>query len=270
MKQGILLWLMLLTSVQVALAQQPAGVASIADRFDFISDEDQFSYDVSVHLPDRYEERKDTMDFDCLYLFIGGEDLYHSASGMARLLSRHGDIPQMIIVGVTNIRWWPDLTPEKIEWKEESGNAKAFLTFISDQLIPWVDDSYATTDQRIYMGHSLSGMFGIYSLVEDKDLFDDYILISPSIQNRANSLFDKLETLVTSKTLDNDVYFTVGTEGRRMSEGSYKLATIFSHDQGEKLRWKLEHMPDKDHFTIIFPSITNGLKYVCEDNKAKN
>ncbi|MEM7369707.1 MAG: alpha/beta hydrolase-fold protein [Bacteroidota bacterium] len=258
-------------SAQILPAQTSKQAVTIGQTYELTSQYTDFAYDVSVYLPDNYEERKDTLDYPCLYLFIGGEDLFHCATGVTRLLARHREIPEMIVVGVTNIRWWPDLTPEKVEWREDAGEGKDFLAFVSNQLIPFVDKNFSTNDHSLYMGHSLGGLFGVYTLTESHNLFDDYILISPSVQDRANSLFGQLEeTLANEKEMNNDVYFTMGSEGNRISKGSHKIATAFSGYEGKNLKWRLEVMPDKNHFTTMIPTMVNGLKYVTANEMEKD
>ena len=271
MKKALLLILgSFFLSIIFLSAQEKTGELSIGDKFNMTSSVNDYTYELSVFLPDNYEEEKDKQ-YPTLFLFLGGEHMFHAASGMSRLLSRHGEIPEMIVVGINNISWWKDLTPEKLEWKEEAGGGKDFLDFLSQQLLPHIDNSYRTTDHRIFMGHSLGGMYGIYMLSEAEQLFDDFVLISPSVQDRANSLFEKLEqTIAAEKDFKHDVYITIGgDEGRRITKGMHKLATVFTEHGRKQFNWKTISMDGHNHFSLMVPTIMEGLIYVCENDMLK-
>ncbi|MGR3806409.1 alpha/beta hydrolase [Pasteurella testudinis] len=61
------------------------------------------------------------------------------------------------------------------------GGAADFLTFISG-LPHFLAQDYAVNAQRsLFFGHSFGGLFGLYVLLNQPQLFDDYILASPSL-----------------------------------------------------------------------------------------
>lgn len=133
--------------------------------------------------------------------------------GIARQKLMHylhlgGDAPRFIIVGIgypvdhaiggLNIRN-RDLTPTRSEQLEagfglpldgvpaitsgkKSGGAKEFLSFIRDELVPFIDENYNTIEgDRGFFGDSLGGLFGLYTLFHEPDTFSRYIIGSPSI-----------------------------------------------------------------------------------------
>lgn len=62
------------------------------------------------------------------------------------------------------------------------GQADAWRRTLSEQIIPLIDSSYRTAPgQRVYAGHSYGGLFGTYVLMQQPDLFNTYILGSPSL-----------------------------------------------------------------------------------------
>jgi len=269
MKASILIWASLCLLLNITFAQSPTGEVVIGQRTEMKSEFTDYNYKISVYLPPQYGKEKENPNqrYSVLYLFIGRDHLFHAATGMAGLLDRYAEVPDMIVVGITNISWWADLTPEPVEGREGTGGAPKFHQFVSEQLIPYVDQTYRTNDHRLFMGHSLGGMYGIYTLTENADLFEDYVLLSPSIENRANSLYPKLNALMESdKKLTNNIYMIVGSEGDRMDRGMAKLSKAFAKCKDSQFSWTLDRQDELDHFTIILPGILNGLKFVAKDD----
>ena len=76
-----------------------------------------------------------------------------------------------------------DLTPAASgEEYANGGGAAEFYDFIKDELFPLVDKKYSTAkSDKIYFGHSFGGLFGIYALLRDDGIFDEFFIASPSL-----------------------------------------------------------------------------------------
>ncbi len=76
-----------------------------------------------------------------------------------------------------------DLTPAASgEEYANGGGAAEFYDFIKDELFPLVDKKYSTAkSDKIYFGHSFGGLFGIYVLLRDDGIFDEFFIASPSL-----------------------------------------------------------------------------------------
>ena len=61
----------------------------------------------------------------------------------------------------------------------ETGGAPRFLDFLADELQPWVRDRYDVSDDSVYIGNSLGGLFGVYTLFHRPAAFRRYIIGSP-------------------------------------------------------------------------------------------
>ncbi|MBE2897577.1 alpha/beta hydrolase [Pasteurellaceae bacterium 20609_3] len=62
----------------------------------------------------------------------------------------------------------------------QGGGADAFLRVIREQVSPFVEADHAI-QQRAFFGHSFGGLFGLYAMLQQPDLFDNYFLASPSL-----------------------------------------------------------------------------------------
>ena len=76
-----------------------------------------------------------------------------------------------------------DLTPAASgEEYANGGGAAEFYDFVKDKLLPLVDKKYSTAkSDKIYFGHSFGGLFGIYALLRDDGIFDEFFIASPSL-----------------------------------------------------------------------------------------
>jgi uncharacterized protein len=63
-----------------------------------------------------------------------------------------------------------------------SGHAKEYVEFIADQVIPLIQKAYRVdAKNKIFVGHSFGGLLGSYILVNRPEVFDHYIIGSPSL-----------------------------------------------------------------------------------------
>ena len=197
-----------IVATHLCLGQLTTEPLVFGEQFELYSKLNDTNYKISVRLPDDYST--DSVDYPCLYLFYGEDKKFFVASGIAAsLFEATWQTPKMIIVGVTNMDWWRDLTPVPIAGREGTGGADKFHSFVVQDLFKTVDTNYRTSDQRIFMGHSFGGLFGVYSFIDNSDYFDDFLLISPSIAERADYISDAFKKKIfANENLRNKFYIS--------------------------------------------------------------
>lgn len=106
------------------------------------------------------------------------------------------------------------LTVEK--GTKEVHGAEDFQRFIGDELIPFVDENYATlAGERTYFGHSAGGSFGLFCLFTRTELFRNYIIASPALSFQDDDFaFSYAEEFISSKNSLNGIrmHLSVGAE----------------------------------------------------------
>ena len=136
---------------------------------------------VWLSLPESYGNGNQA--YPVLYMTDAETHFFHF-SGIIDFQAQVNRIPEMIIVGLTNIDRTHDLTPrpsaDYAQTSVNAGGADDFITFISDELIPYIEKNYRTQPYRIHVGHSLGGLFVGHSFITDPNLFDAYVSISPT------------------------------------------------------------------------------------------
>jgi predicted alpha/beta superfamily hydrolase len=174
-------------------------------------------YELQILLPGGY--KNSTKKYPVVYLMDSQWDFPLVKS----LYGQHyydGFIPELIIVGVT---WGGpnpnpdslrarDYTPTKESRVPQSGGADKFLSFMKQELFPFIETNYrADSSNRTLMGCSLGGLFTLYTLFTQPDLFTGYAAASPAIGWNLQTL-SRLELEFSQKKLSKPVrlYMTLG------------------------------------------------------------
>jgi uncharacterized protein len=207
--------------------------------------------------------------YPVLYLLDGGAHYLH-ACGILQILSRSGRIPQMIIIGISNTHRNRDFTPTISDDLPGSGGGDKFLAFLKEELIPFVKSNYRTQPYSILFGHSLTGMFDIYTLAKEKELFNAFIIASPYLMYDNEIALKSLETfLKDSPNLNHSIYITIGDEPDYYASLD-KLSILFNTYSTEKLNWKYVKMENEDHGSIPHKTIYDGLEFIYSDWRITN
>jgi hypothetical protein len=142
-------------------------------------------YDLYINLPGNYNSSD--QNYPVLYLLDAQWD-FTLTTALYGEQYYDGFIPEQLIVGITwggenpnpDYLRGRDFTPSKTEQMPQSGGAEKFLRFIEEELIPFINSNYRTSNDRTIAGSSLGGLFTLYTLFNKPDLFTRYLLTSPA------------------------------------------------------------------------------------------
>lgn len=184
---------------------------------------------ISIALPFSYGATEQTYPV----LFAPDADLgFAMATQIARLMQLRQELPDFVLVGIgyknfrsAMVKRDRDLTPTHIPSEErcstgiiKCGGAASFLQFIRTELMPFVESNYRVDiENNAYMGFSLGGLFGLYTLLHEPDTFKRYLIGSPSIWWQEGVTFSYEDAYAAEHTdLAARVFMSVGsleTEG---------------------------------------------------------
>lgn len=223
--------------------------------------------------------------------------MFGTAVEIVQSLQLSALVPPMLVVGLgypgaTNLLDTiqvraRDLTPTWHEVFPQSGHADEFAAFIGDELRPWIAETYGDCSRNLTcFGHSLGGLFATHLLLTQPELFNHYIVSSPSLwwddyvmgrveQQRSESHDD----------LAAQVFFGVGgletdegrrDEGRKLVDGhpakpgsrhldmvedlEQFVATIRGRGY-ESLDLELLVLPDEYHVTVAPFVLSRALRH---------
>ena len=205
--------------------------------------------------------------YPVLYL-LDGDTNFHHTTGAVGFLALNGRIPEMLVVAILNTDRMRDLSPpsqlpEDRERFPTHGGADNFLRFLSDELIPFIDENYRTRPYRILVGHSAGGRFAVHTLTTRPEVFNAYIAISPSLWWSDQALVAQAETFfAATPELEADLFMTVGNEGGALLGGVRKVAGILDEMAPKGFRWSFNLMEEETHGSVPHRSTYQGLEAI--------
>lgn len=152
------------------------------------------------------------------------------------------------------------------------GHAEAYRDYIARDVFPLIARTYRVDMRRkVYIGHSLGGLFGGYVLLTRPDMFSHYVLGSPSLWFDERTLFTTEARYAAShRDLRANVrlsiggFETIGTTPRHyrtvdMVGDMRDFERVLRARQYPGLRIESEVLPGLDHLTVFPDTATNGL-----------
>lgn len=204
---------------------------------------------LQVFLPRGYEFS--ALDYPVVYLFHSDQVEEYFAEALSTLSMLSADlIPQVILVGIANVDRYRDFYP----WPRGDGwggEAGVFLDFVRDELIPFVDREYRTKAYRILVGPQAAGVFGAFTLLEDPDLFQAFILNDPCrLDSDERFLCGELGSFAKSPRA-RGIFLAVShraLEDRWEMGRLESLRGVFQEDGVEGFRWRITLDPSWELF----------------------
>ncbi len=222
--------------------------------------------EIMVFTPKGYNQSIES--YPVLYV-LDGETNFFISTAIVNFVARNQQIPQMIVVGIPNVARNRDFTPITSQQMQNSGGADNFISFLDDELFKYIDNTYRTQNYKILFGHSLCGMFSVYTLFTNPDLFDAHIAASPYLMYEDEYVIDKVEEILANESdFTNQLYMSIGNEPRYY-DSLDKISSLFAgHDTG--INWTLEKYSDEDHGSIPFLTISDSIKFIFSDWQLTN
>lgn len=149
-----------------------------------------------------------------------GPYTFQVASGVTHLPYKFNRLDEAILVGISYaqgddgmVSRRRDMTP----WRDPSlpsasGGAPQYLVFLKTRVLPFVESRYrADPRRRVLAGQSYGGLFGAWVAVTEPELFDTYLLTSPSLWYGDRAMF-KAEAAYAQahKDLKARIYLATG------------------------------------------------------------
>ena len=221
-------------------------------------------YAIQVSLPQHYSDT--TRSFPVVYVLDGQWDfaLVQAIYGQQYY---DGFVPGLIIVGITWGGAHPnvdslrarDYTPTHGDQIPQSGQAARFLSFMKQELIPFIDGRFRTSKDRTLMGSSFGGLFTLYAMFEETSLFKRYIAASPAVM-WANDGINQFEEEYSQKTprLPVKLYMVIG---QYEYQGAFQ-SFVKRLKKYEGLQFETKVIENTGHSGNKAEGFTRGLQYV--------
>jgi predicted alpha/beta superfamily hydrolase len=206
--------------------------------------------------------------YDVIYV-LDGDWNTKLLSEVEQLLGDEGRIPHSIIIGILNTDRDRDLLPTHNAGNRTSGGADQFLSFMKNELIPYINKTYPSDGENTLFGHSFGGVFVTYALLTEPQLFDSYIAADPSYWWDDNVMLKMVPSKLPSLAVPNRILYVTGREGTGMKDMRIpQMDSILKKYAPATLTWKLTAYPDETHGTVRLKSAYDGLKFSYPDYRS--
>jgi predicted alpha/beta superfamily hydrolase len=248
-----------------------------------ILNEDRYIW---VHVPDRATV---VSTYPVIYL-LDGEILFDDVNKILDRLSKETgrDVAnEMIVVGIGNI-WqrYRDYSPTHITsspWVDShsasiSGGGEKFISFLENELLPFIHSKYPDSSIRILIGHSMGGLEVMDILLKHSEMFNYYAAIDPSLWWDDQKLLNQSKTILADKTFEKRTLFLAIANTKDMDmdvpqikkDTSVRTALIrptltlveyIDNNKQAKLRFDWRYYKQYHHMTVPAPAIYDALKF---------
>jgi uncharacterized protein len=229
---------------------------------------------LNIYLPDGYAQQPEVR-FPVIYVLDGSanEDFVHIV-GILQFMNMMGMWPPSIVVGIANVDRKRDFTfPTTVAADKEkfptTGYSAKFIAFLETEAQPFVERHYRTSASKTLIGQSLGGLLATEVLLYHTQLFNRYLIVSPSLWWNNESLLRAIPGGIAQLPGDPlEVYVSVGKEGKDMIR--YAKTLYQQVKKAKQPAWKAYYnfMSDEDHATILHNSVYEALLMLAPKDKA--
>lgn len=188
--------------------------------------------------------------------------------------------PEMMIVGIPIADRYRDLTPYRDSTiYKNSGGYENFITFIKNELFPYIESKYPISPYKTLIGHSLGGLTTINTIIKHPDYFNSYIAIDPSmwwfnqkslIETKEalskNDFTNKKLFLAIANTMDRDMdSINVRNDKTRNTlpiRSLFELSDYLKSPNSNKLDYKVKYYNNENHGSIPHIATYDALHFI--------
>lgn len=247
-----------LTFIPLVNAQKSGSSVTIGERISIQSDILKEERNIQVYLPPSYYYGEKA-NFPVVYL-MDGDYNFHYDTGLIELLSSVSEeIPEMIVIGISDegaekYRNYCKPTNES----PKSGDADKFMSFIEQELKPFVKQHYKASEYDILIGHSIGGLFTTNYFIKNQQAFDAYIAIDPALWWNDYRIVEEADSLLSSQEELKAEYFISLANMKGM--GTMPFVGILDKYFPYQDHWHFRHFQDENHNSVGLPTIKYALR----------
>lgn len=208
-----------------------------------------------IHLPDGYETSKANYP---VLIILDGQRHFTSAVALQHSIGDQTDVPEMIIVGLENI--YP--RRRDIKWNKRD----VFSAFISEELLPLIDKTYRTKQERIVFGWEQGSYMASYLLFHNPQLFDGAIASNGAYVD--NKMIESLKHENVKK--DHYLYLANSIQDIFTIDDTNDAISALSNNSYKKLLWKNDEFNNETHSSVPFLAMFHGLRFFYHNYNAYN
>jgi len=246
MNHKLLLILFFISSVTL-YSQETDSIRNNTIYDKIYSDKLSAEREITIQLPRDYnldEEKRYPV-----FIVFDGDYLFEIVSGNVDYMSFWGDIPEAIVVGINQIdsRYNDTSVVDNINFTPISSTAN-FFEFVSQELIPYINKNYRTTNFRVAVGHERTANFINFFLIKKVPIMNGYIAVSPKYTKKMKEYL--AQYLISSS---QNIYYYLSTSNedfQSISEDVLDFNQRLDSLNNENIHYKFQNLIIPSHYTL--------------------
>lgn len=198
---------------------------------------------IQVYLPPSYSETDTT--YPVLYV-LDGQLFFDYGVSVSKTFKQFKLAPAFIIVGIH--------TPFPQRYGQFSSVADSFIGFFEKELVPYIEQSFRTSDEQLLFGWQYAASFGFRMMLQNPEAMSGYLLASPF------PIWDQIDALDSVATINSMLYFSVSPDEYQVNQGTEKLNDALSRKTIGGLDWTYAEFVNEEHNSTAYPTLYHGLR----------
>lgn len=217
---------------------------------------------LEIRLPKGYEAGSGER-YEVIYI-LDGEWNLEMFSFIYNFAMEDEFVPPVILVALPNTYMEGqnmrdrDFLPLEMKNNERAGGADKFLEFLRKEVIPYVGDTYPASGVNSLYGHSYGGLFSMYAMLAQPDLFETYYCTDPPL-GWENGYVKKLAEELFAK--DPGFEKTLWIAGTSQNRSIPNMNKFLEKNAPKELRWETATYPNEKHNSVRLKGIYDGIKF---------
>ncbi len=232
-----------------------------------------------ISLPANYD--RNIHDYPVIYV-MDAEFLFDLTQSIVKIRAERNYMPRSIIVGITNNTGKRNDMALILKNKMGreffggyGGKSKEHVTFLKDEVIPFIEKKYRANSHRTIIG--MSPTFGpvLEAFWNDSKLFKGYIILASELAQYTSSgktIENKiLASIKSGNHSGNSLY--IGKASRDLlnrpieeTQAYTSLNSALKKLNPQNFKYKIEVLDEEDHYGMSVPGIQHGLETIYPKN----
>jgi len=215
---------------------------------------------LKIKLPNNYNPEADVKH--PVIIVFDGDYLFEPVTGQVDFQTYFDDMPSSIVVGILqgDEREYDSYYDPRTGLPIDSGHR--FFEFVTDELLPYIDNKYNTSKFRVAVGHDVMGNFINAYLFKSETIFQAYVCISPdflgSIKNLVPNRLD---------TAEEDIFYYMATSEKDIPvirENIMSADTKLKEVTNTNVSYYFDDFEGETHYTMVSSAIARSFDKIFE------
>ena len=195
-------------------------------------------------------------------IYFGDQTQIELASAITNHLHQTTYIPPIMVIGISDFSNG-ELAQQLRNY--QYGQSNLIMKFLSDELIPYLEQNYKLHPYRILAGHREAGAF-VFTTMMEKDIFQAYFCFAPTIYQLPNPELSWRSFLVDHFLWDDFLYISQGFgDDSKMKESLEISRLLKAHSVERKIDYHFRFFDHLSNASLLPESMPDALRKLFAD-----